>query len=121
MKTQPRRTMARKSPAQVARIKALRAKYKDRPTPEELLASGDYTPPVPLGVYLQIKQLMRQLKDARSKAKLSLADLCARTHIDRSYLSKLENLQQTNTTLETVSRIADALGLELALRPAARG
>jgi DNA-binding phage protein len=110
-----------KSPEEIARIQALREKYKSRPAPEELLASGEYTAPVPLGVYLKIKHLMHQLKQARSKAKLSLADLAQRTAIDRGYLSKLENMQQANTTLETVSRIAEALGLELRFSPVTAG
>jgi DNA-binding XRE family transcriptional regulator len=110
-----------KSPVEVARIQALREKYKDRPTPEELLASGDYSAPVPLGVHLKIKALMHQLKQARARAKLSLADLAKRTEIDRGYLSKLENMQQANTTLETVSRIAEVLGLEIRLTPVTNG
>ena len=110
-----------KTPAELARIQTLRDKYKNRPTPQELLANGGYAAPVPLGVYLKIKQLMHQLKEARAKAKLSLADLAARTAIDRGYLSKLENTQQANTTLETVSRIALALGLEIRLAPVANG
>lgn len=106
----------RQAASDIARIAALRDKYKARPTPERLLASGEYTSPVPLGAYLQIKQIMRQLKQARADANLSLADLAKRTKIDRGYLSKLENLQQANTTLETVSRIAEVLGLEIGLR-----
>jgi DNA-binding Xre family transcriptional regulator len=106
-----------KSPAERARIKELRRKYSSRPSPEALLASGDIAPPVPLGAYLKVKQLMHQLKEARARAKLSLTDLAARTAIDRGYLSKLENSQQANTTLETASRIADALGLEIRLMP----
>ncbi len=109
------------SPGELARIQALRKKYKSRPSPEKLLASGDYSAPVPLGVYLKIKQLMHQLKHARAKAKLSLADLAKRTEIDRGYLSKLENMQQANTTLETVSRIAEVLGLEIRLTRVANG
>ena len=112
---------AAKSSGELARIQALREKYKNRPTPQELLASGEYSEPVPLGVYLKIKQLMHQLKEARAKAKLSLADLAQRTEIDRGYLSKLENMQQANTTLETVSRIAEALGLEIRLAPVTNG
>jgi transcriptional regulator with XRE-family HTH domain len=52
---------------------------------------------------------------------LPLAGLAERTEFDRSYLSKLENMQQLNTTLETVSRIAEALGLEIRLSPATYG
>ena len=121
MKIVPVSKKLTKSPAELARIQALREKYKSQPTPEELLASGEYTATVPLGVHLKIKQLMHQLKAARAKAKLSLADLAERTAIDRSYLSKLENMQQANTTLETVSRIAEALGLEIRLSPTSRG
>jgi ribosome-binding protein aMBF1 (putative translation factor) len=118
VRTRSMQKKATRSAAERARIRALREKYKARPTPEQLLASGDYTPLAPLGVHLQIKQIMHQLKDARAKAGLSLADLAQRTQIDRGYLSKLENMQQANTTLETVSRIADALGLEIHLLPA---
>lgn len=110
-----------KSPTERARIEALRRKYASRPSPEALLAGGDYPPPVPLGAYLKVKQLMHQLKEARAKSKLSLADLAARTAIDRGYLSKLENMQQANTTLETASRIAEALGLEICLMPVTNG
>jgi len=110
-----------KSPEETARIRTLRDKYKSRPTPKDLLAGGEYTAPVPLGVYLKIKQLMHQLKEARAEAKLSLADLAQRTEIDRGYLSKLENMQQANTTLETVTRIADALGLEICFLPVTNG
>lgn len=110
----------RRSAAETARTRALRAKYLERPSREELLASGDFTPPAPLGVHLRIKQIMHCLKEARAKAGLSLADLAQRTQIDRAYLSKLENMQQANTTLETVSKIADALGLELRVLPASR-
>src|SRR4051794_156938 len=117
MKIVPRTKKIAKSPEDIARIRALSDKYKNRPTPKELLASGEYTAPMPLGVYLRIKQLMHQLKEARAEAKLSLADLAQRTAIDRGYLSKLENMQQENTTLETVTRIADALGLEICLLP----
>ena len=115
------RTKVAKSTEELARIQALRDKYKNRPSPEELLASGEYKAPVPLGVYLKIKQLMHHLKEARTQAKLSLAELAERTEIDRGYLSKLENMQQANTTLETVSRIAEVLGLEIRLSPVANG
>ena len=121
MKIRSVRKQTSKLPGELARIRALREKYKDRPTPQQLLAKGDYAAPVPLGVYLKIKQLMHELKAARARAKLSLADLAQRTAIDRAYLSKLENMQQANTTLETVSRIAAALGLEIHLTPVRNG
>jgi DNA-binding phage protein len=120
MKSPKQSARAGKSDAEIARLREIRSKNQERPTLDDLLADGDYAAPMPLGVFLQMKQLMRQLKLARAKAKLSLADLARRTKIDRGYLSKLENMQQSNTTLETVSRIANALGLELCLHAMAR-
>lgn len=105
------------APDEAARRKALRKKYQDRPTPEELLASGDYTEPISLGIYLKIKQLLHQLKEARKQAKLSLTEVARETNIDKGYLSKLENFQQPNTTLATVYRIAEAVGLEIQMKP----
>jgi transcriptional regulator with XRE-family HTH domain len=51
----------------------------------------------------------------RRRSGLSLADLAKRTGIDKAYLSRLENAQQGNTTLETLRRVAQALGKELVL------
>lgn len=106
------------TPAEKSRITALREKYKNCPSPEELLASGDYSRPLPLGIYLKIKALLSEFRKARMKANLSLADLAKRTGIDRAYLSKLENLRQGNTTLETLARLAEALDLDLEFRAA---
>src|SRR5260221_12061483 len=75
-----------KSSAELARIQELREKYKCRPTPEELLASGDYTSPVPLGEYLKIKQLMHQLKEA-GQGQAELGRL-GPAHCHRSRLSQ---------------------------------
>jgi len=107
-----------------ARIKALREKYQsERATVEQLLASGDYSEPMPLGAYLKIKALMHRLKESREQAGLSLADMADRTGMDRAALSRLENGRQPNPTLATVTRYALALGKQIGwtvsdLRPA---
>jgi len=43
---------------------------------------------------------------------LTLAQLAERTGIDQAALSRLETGKQANTTVGTLSRIADALGVE---------
>ena len=39
--------------AETERFKAVRERFRARPTLQQLLATGDYEPPVPLGQYLE--------------------------------------------------------------------
>jgi DNA-binding XRE family transcriptional regulator len=61
----------------------------------------------------QIDTLLMQLKAAREAKGLSLADLTEMTGMDRSALSKLENGQRANPTIETLVRYAEAVGKRL--------
>jgi DNA-binding XRE family transcriptional regulator len=58
-------------------------------------------------------ELLRELKTAREAQGLSLADVTARTGMDRSALSKLETGRRPNPTLETLVRYAEAVGKRL--------
>ncbi|MBI1367079.1 MAG: helix-turn-helix domain-containing protein [Planctomycetes bacterium] len=60
-----------------------------------------------------IREVMAQLKTHRERAGLSLTDLAKRTGIDKSNLSKLENARYPNATVDTLTRIATALGVRL--------
>jgi ribosome-binding protein aMBF1 (putative translation factor) len=69
-----------------------------------------------------LMQAFRLLKDERERRGLSLSEVSARSGIDKSYLSKLENDPFPNATLGTLMRIAEAIGVELTIgitRPAA--
>lgn len=70
---------------------------------------------------LALQDAMRALKREREARGVSLSDLAARSGIDKSWLSKLENDPDANPTLNTIARIAQALGttIELRLKPAA--
>jgi DNA-binding XRE family transcriptional regulator len=61
----------------------------------------------------QLQDLLRQLKAAREAKGLSLADVTELTGMDRSALSKLENGQRANPTVETLVRYAEAVGKRL--------
>jgi DNA-binding XRE family transcriptional regulator len=61
----------------------------------------------------QLDELLKQLKAAREAKGLSLADLTELTGMDRSALSKLENGQRANPTVETLVRYAEAVGKRL--------
>jgi DNA-binding XRE family transcriptional regulator len=103
-----------RTPGELARIKAIRQYYQaNRPTPDELLASGDVDEFVPLGEYLNLLSTLRALKKERELRGLSLATVAERSGIDKAALSRLENGLQTNPTVDTLYRYASAIGVEL--------
>ena len=97
------------------RRRKVRELFKDKPTIEQLVSSGEFSGnPVPMGLYLQMQQLLHDLKKARAAARLSLADLAQRTGMDKSVLSKMENGRHGIPTLPSLARYAQAVGLQLA-------
>lgn len=97
-----------------ARHKAIREKFqKERPTPQQLIESGEYTGPIPHGVYLSLMAALVELKKAREAAGLSLADVAERSGIDKAALSRLENGIHDNPTVDTLMRYATAIGKKL--------
>jgi DNA-binding XRE family transcriptional regulator len=58
----------------------------------------------------QLNELLGQLKAARRRCRLSLADMTQLTGMDRSALSKLETGKRCNPTIDTLVRYADAVG-----------
>ena len=55
------------------------------------------------------------MKQERKAQGLSLADMQSRTGMSRSAISRLENDESSNPTIETLTRYADALGKQLAI------
>ncbi len=95
----------------LARYKAIRERFQqEKPSLEELVSSGEYNEPLPMGEYLSIRQAVFALKEAREAARLSLADLAERTGIDKGALSRIETGQHPNPTVSTLCRYAHALG-----------
>jgi DNA-binding XRE family transcriptional regulator len=102
------------TPEQRAKHKALRDKFQsERPTPKELLDSGEYAGPIPHGVYLAFRRAILDLRTAREAAGLSLADVAERSGIDKAALSRLETGVTENPTLETLVRYAAAVGKQI--------
>ena len=56
---------------------------------------------------------VKVLKAEREKMGLSLADLAERTGMERPNLSRLENEAESNPTIATLTRYAEALGKRL--------
>jgi DNA-binding XRE family transcriptional regulator len=102
------------TPEDRARHKAIREKFqRERPTPEELFASGEYFGPVPQQAVFELVAALAALKQTREAAGLSLADVAARSGIDKAALSRLENGVSDNPTVLTLMRYAAALGKRL--------
>jgi len=58
------------------------------------------------------REFGQRLKEARIAADLTLAELAERTGTQRSYISEIEHGHR-NATIETMSKLAAAIGLEL--------
>ncbi len=108
-KERPQRT---RTPEEIARHKAIRERFQqEKPSLEQLVESGEYNEPLPIFVYLSIRQAVFTLKKAREAAGLSLADLAERCAIEKEALSQIESGQHMNPTVSTLCRYAHALGL----------
>jgi DNA-binding XRE family transcriptional regulator len=95
-------------------LKEIRERFqRERPGPDDLLASGDATEFVSHGEYLHLLSLLAALKQRRESLGLSLADVAERSGMDRAAISRLENGVQINPTVDTLYRYASALGAEL--------
>jgi DNA-binding Xre family transcriptional regulator len=102
---------------QLARLRKLRHRFQsDRPSLDALLATGDYTEPIPQSELFMMLELAAELKKARCKQRLSLTDVAKRSGIDKAALSRIENGQNTNPTVGTLETIARSIGAELHFR-----
>ena len=86
---------------------------RERPTLEELAASGEYSEPMSQGEFWDIRRTMEKLKLLRVSSGLSLADMTAQTGIDRAALSRLENGVAVNPTINTLYRYTAAMGKKI--------
>ena len=103
-----------RSPEERNRLAEIRARFqRERPGLHELLASGDATEVVFHGEYLDLLTMLATLKKHREAQGLSLADVADRSGVDRPAISRLENGQYLNPTMDTLYRYAKAVGAEI--------
>jgi DNA-binding XRE family transcriptional regulator len=104
------------TPQQRAEHRCIRSLFQNwHPSPEELIASGEGVGFSLIGEYPYLRPFLVRLKNVRQRAGLSLADVARRCSIDKAALSRLENGQNSNPTLDTLWRYAAALGRRLEL------
>jgi DNA-binding Xre family transcriptional regulator len=100
----------KRSAAEKARLREIRERFqREKPTLQELAAEPGGCV-LPLGVYLDLHEIVFRLKQERQRLKLSLAEVSAKAGIDKAALSRLENGKAGNPTVETLSCVARALG-----------
>jgi len=103
-----------RSPGEKARLRHVREHFqRTRPTPDELLASGDVDEFITLGEYLDLRDAVQTLKQERERKGLSLTTVAERSQMDKAAISRLENGLQTNPTVSTLYRYAAAIDAQL--------
>ena len=105
-----------RTPEELAELRAERARFsRERPGPEELMASGEHEGPYRQGNIMALLTGIAELKRRREERGLSLADVSERSGLDRGMLSRLENGKILNPTMATLWRYADAIGAQVSL------
>ncbi len=82
---------------------------------EKLIASGDLDEPVSQGTFLQLSNLIATLKTRREAMGLSLNAVSDRSGLSHPFLVRLENGWNSNPSLDTLFRFAQALDLGVTL------
>jgi DNA-binding XRE family transcriptional regulator len=103
-----------RTPEERKNLAEIRARFQSqRPGLQELLDSGDATEVVLHGEYLDLLTMLAKLKKHREARGLSLSDVAELSGMDRSAVSRLENGQYLNPTMDTLYRYARAIGAEI--------
>lgn len=98
-----------RTPEEVADELAVREEYQRlRPSRAQLEAEGATFQP--LSEVVELQELLRALRAERERQQLTLADVAARTGMSEPALSRLETGRAGNPTIQTLQRIAAALG-----------
>ncbi|MGA2617841.1 MAG: helix-turn-helix transcriptional regulator [Thermoguttaceae bacterium] len=100
-----------RTPEQQRQLEEIRERFqRERPGLADLQASGDAAEVVSQGEYLDLRVMLATLKKHRQRQGLSLADVAARSGMDRAAVSRLENGVYVNPTVDTLYRYAEAIG-----------
>src|SRR5438552_1916963 len=91
------------------RAEQTRRQLEQKPGPAELLTPQELADAAPF--YFVLRDYIRQLKAARESARVTLAELSARSGLAVETLSRLETGALTNPTWKTLGVYAAALGL----------
>lgn len=101
------------SPAERRKYGELRERVESER--EEILSEARRRKHAHDAVAAELRHPFRLLKGERHAQGLSLADMQERTGMSRSAISRLENDESANPTIETLTRYAEALGKRISI------
>lgn len=114
--SKPASTRVELTPDQRAAFRAIRERAKsDRPGPDELISRGEADGFVSQGAFMELLGLIDELRRERERRGLSLTEAAERSGLTLAMISKLENGRNPNPTIDTLSRYAMAVDMELKL------
>jgi DNA-binding phage protein len=96
-----------------ARGKALRAKLSNKPSIEELLTPDEIANATPF--YFSLRSFVQQLKEARERLGLTLAQVAEKSGMAEESLCRLETGKAGNPSFQTLAKYAAAVGVRLHL------
>jgi ribosome-binding protein aMBF1 (putative translation factor) len=103
-----------RTPEQLAELKAERERFqRERPTEEDLIASGEYDGPFRHGDVMSLLSALAAIKQEREQKGLSLAEVSNRSGLDKGMLSRLETGKIRNPTMHTLWKYARAVDVTL--------
>ena len=102
-----------RTPEEMARIREIRERIQaTKPTIEQLEEQGGVF--LPLGEVLALHAIGFHLRTEREKQNLSQSEVASRAEMDEPALSRIETGKNPNPTLDTLTRIANAIGKDVA-------
>ena len=96
-----------------ARAREARELYKDKPGPDQLLTPQERADGAPF--YFELRAFVKQLRDAREAAGMTLAQVAAKSGLAEETLCRLESGAVTNPTWKTLGMYAVAVGRGIVL------
>jgi len=96
-----------------ARAKEARELYKAKPDVERLLSPRERADAAPF--YFELRGFVRQIREARLLAGLTLAEVAEKTGLAEETLCRLESGAVTNPTWKTLGTYAAAVGRGISL------
>jgi DNA-binding XRE family transcriptional regulator len=107
------------TPERRAEHEEIRNRFRrEQPGPDELIEQGDIDEPVPHGQFMELLNLVTQIRLERERKGLSLTDVSEASGLTRPAISRIENGWNSNPTLDTLFRYAAAVGLHVELSAA---
>lgn len=104
-----------RSPEEQARIDAIRERFqRERPSLEELVASGEFEPAISQGEYWDMVEMVVALRHEREVAGLDRDTVAKRMGMDSDSLARLETGKE-DPTLDLLRKYAAAVGKQIVL------